>query len=394
MICPICRKEIKDNSKFCGKCGSMIPRCPSCGKVIEKKVRFCIYDGTPLGEELTAMLPQEVNDVKNIPQKKRKVWILILVSVISLLLVAGIVVCLLYCNGKIDFLNREKQGVEAEVDQEEENVEQESLEAAQDETEVGDGVEEKHSEELLKENSDVEATVDLNVNIEEEVLAIREVYNDIVEKINGDDFEERNYANGAMAYFEQGKIKAIIVPNNMEGSTYQKAFYYDTDKLIFAYYEAEDAHRLYWVNDTLIRWRYSADAKDAQNAQDHDMESSFDYEYWNMTAKNESDYYLKYVQYGENVAENDYILEESDSRYLTLEELDGMNADECRLARNEIYARHGRKFSDESLQAYFLQFDWYEPTIEPEAFDESMLNSYELENRDLIVQYEEEMGYR
>lgn len=32
--------------------------------------------------------------------------------------------------------------------------------------------------------------------------------------------------------------------------------------------------------------------------------------------------------------------------------------------------------------------------IEPSDFNDSVLNDYEIANRDLIVQYEEEMGYR
>ena len=89
----------------------------------------------------------------------------------------------------------------------------------------------------------------------------------------------------------------------------------------------------------------------------------------------------------------DYILPGSDSRYVSVSELEGLSADELRLARNELYARHGRIFQDENLQNYFNSLDWYEPIIEGEDFQESMLNEFEIANRDLIVAYEEEMGY-
>lgn len=77
-----------------------------------------------------------------------------------------------------------------------------------------------------------------------------------------------------------------------------------------------------------------------------------------------------------------------------MDELEGYTEDDCRIARNELYARHGRKFSDEFLVTYFESKSWYEGTIEPEDFDESVFNEYELANRDLIVEYEEKMGYR
>jgi hypothetical protein len=91
---------------------------------------------------------------------------------------------------------------------------------------------------------------------------------------------------------------------------------------------------------------------------------------------------------------SEYILEFSDSKYLTEDDLEGFDADMCRIARNEIYARHGRMFDDEELQAYFDSLSWYEPKIPAADFEESMLNDYEMANRDLIVEYEKEMGYR
>lgn len=90
----------------------------------------------------------------------------------------------------------------------------------------------------------------------------------------------------------------------------------------------------------------------------------------------------------------EYALPGSNSRYLAKEELAGFTADECRIARNEIYARHGRIFDDEGLQAYFSQFDWYNPQIRPEDFSDTLLNEYEAANLALILEYESEMGYR
>lgn len=96
----------------------------------------------------------------------------------------------------------------------------------------------------------------------------------------------------------------------------------------------------------------------------------------------------------QNPSNQDYILTGSDSRYLTMQDLAGMTAEECRLARNEIYARHGRMFNDAGLQSYFNGKSWYRPTIPADAFTEDMLNPYEIANRDLIVQYETAQGYR
>lgn len=93
-------------------------------------------------------------------------------------------------------------------------------------------------------------------------------------------------------------------------------------------------------------------------------------------------------------AKSGYILADSDTVRLTQKDLEGLSAEECKIARNEIYARHGRKFKDETLQAYFDSCDWYTGTIEPDDFSENELSDIEIANKDLIVEYEKEKGYR
>ncbi len=93
-------------------------------------------------------------------------------------------------------------------------------------------------------------------------------------------------------------------------------------------------------------------------------------------------------------AEPDYILPESSTRLLTFADLEGLDAEQCRIARNEIYARHGRKFKDEALQAYFNSKSWYNGYIEPADFTDTMLSDIENKNKDLIVKYEEAQGFR
>ena len=85
------------------------------------------------------------------------------------------------------------------------------------------------------------------------------------------------------------------------------------------------------------------------------------------------------------------LIPDSDSRYLTEDDLKGFTAEELRIARNEIYARYGRKFSDTKLQEHFNSMDWYFPLTEPGDFDESMLNDYEVKNLELIAKYEKKV---
>ncbi len=87
-----------------------------------------------------------------------------------------------------------------------------------------------------------------------------------------------------------------------------------------------------------------------------------------------------------------YVLPESNSRYYSREEIAGMSDYQLLIARNEIYARHGRKFHDSALQAYFNSQSWYHGTVDPDSFSTSVFNSYERSNVDTIVNEENSRG--
>lgn len=87
-----------------------------------------------------------------------------------------------------------------------------------------------------------------------------------------------------------------------------------------------------------------------------------------------------------------FILPDSDSRYYSAEEISGLTKEELRIARNEIYARRGRIFSDSGLRTYFEGKDWYHGSIEAGRFSDDQLNDFEKKNRDLIKAREEQLG--
>lgn len=91
---------------------------------------------------------------------------------------------------------------------------------------------------------------------------------------------------------------------------------------------------------------------------------------------------------GSSDADDDYILPDSGTRKLTNSDLAGLDADELELARNEIYARAGRRFNTDYIQDYFDDKWWYVGTIEPEDFTEDMLNDVEKYNVNFIRNYE------
>ena len=81
-----------------------------------------------------------------------------------------------------------------------------------------------------------------------------------------------------------------------------------------------------------------------------------------------------------SVSETEWFFPDSAERLLTDADIVGMSKAELQIARNEIYARHGRRFNNPDLQAWFDSCSWYEGTIAPSAFDESVLSQTELAN--------------
>ncbi len=90
----------------------------------------------------------------------------------------------------------------------------------------------------------------------------------------------------------------------------------------------------------------------------------------------------------ENSSNGDFIIPDSATRFLTNADLNILTTEEIRIARNEIFARHGRIFKSKDMNDYFGKKDWYKPSVPAEQFDNSYLNKIELENLKLITNYE------
>ncbi|MCR4690425.1 MAG: YARHG domain-containing protein [Lachnospiraceae bacterium] len=91
----------------------------------------------------------------------------------------------------------------------------------------------------------------------------------------------------------------------------------------------------------------------------------------------------------ESTDESSFVLPASSREKLSESDIENLSADQLRMARNEIYARHGRKFKDKDLQAYFEKQSWYIGIIDPEDFSDDMLSDLERENANLLKKAEE-----
>lgn len=87
-------------------------------------------------------------------------------------------------------------------------------------------------------------------------------------------------------------------------------------------------------------------------------------------------------------AASEEILPESDSRLLTQNDVDGLTLQQINYAKNEIYARHGRKFASKELQNYFDAQSWYHGRVNAADFSESVLSDVEKKNAAFLAEVE------
>lgn len=85
----------------------------------------------------------------------------------------------------------------------------------------------------------------------------------------------------------------------------------------------------------------------------------------------------------------DYVIADSATRVITESELTNLSAWQLKVARNEIYARHGREFVHKDLQCYFATKSWY---VKDESFTESVFSTIETKNIATIQAYEQKIS--
>ena len=93
---------------------------------------------------------------------------------------------------------------------------------------------------------------------------------------------------------------------------------------------------------------------------------------------------FKQVEFIRNTKRNGefsgYVLEDSDKKYIELEQLEALTERELILAEKEIYARYEAVFDEENIQIVFNRTEWYLPKDVTEKEVEKQLNQYEKEN--------------
>lgn len=409
--CQVCGyKENKDNSKFCKQCGAKLEekemkQCYKCGQMIAVDKKFCTQCGAEQSAQEEAAYQEEIGSSEAVVSKKKKKKRKRKV-ILFLLLVIVIVFAAIYWFWGKDYLQKNTRK-EKEAQKKTEKTEEEDTKK-------------KKEEEELAYDTRVPVSVRLKVSSTEnsgdfDADYLQDANADTAWAVSGDGV-------GEYVKFEPKEEKKIygilMLPGKLSSEEEFKAYSYPKKLLISADGEEFEAEMIadeyipdfenlshsfvyYEFDEPLESDEIKVSIKAVENGSEYDItviSELYLYTHPKESEKEESSEIV--VEHSENGrisqvdAYSDYILPGSDTRYITKEELDGFTAEECRLARNEIYARHGRIFDDEALQFYFESRSWYEAKIQGEEFEESMLNEYEIANRDLIVEYENDQGYQ
>ena len=449
-FCPSCGNAAQDGAKFCRFCGKPLPaypasasagRCSRCSSFLTSGAAFCMVCGAPAPKQPPVPKPQPQPEPappqpKPVPKPKpspkfkntNQLLFNILMAAAALLALLGVVVGALYVTGNLgyvtdfvhDLIHPETPDAPPNVpdgDLPNDDKQDDTLpnDDEQDDSLPNDGEQDDtlpnddEQDDSLPNDDEQDDTLPDDVaptpppidtlsaeEFEAAITHIRELYNEIESNRQAGTYDAYDPENGVVYYFSDDDLIAITTQPNVENNAYRRFYYYQDGVLFFAYYEGSDSYRFYFCQGRLIRLRYTPDTAVSNTAANYDQATTSAYLKWEERVLTEEAQLRLELSRLSAASESDseYLLADSDSRYLTEDDLAGFTAEQCRLARNEIYARHGRRFSDPALQRYFDSLSWYNGTIEPSDFNDNVFNSYERANCSLIIDYEREHGYR
>ena len=439
-FCPSCGNAAQDGAKFCRFCGKPLPaypasasagRCSRCSSFLTSGAAFCMVCGAPAPKQPPVPKPQPQPEPappqpKPVPKPKpspkfkntKQLLFNILMAAAALLALLGVVIGALYVTGNLGYVTDFVHDlIHPETPDAPPNVPDGDLpdDSKQDDTLPNDDEQDDtlpnddEQDDSLPNDDEQDDTLPDDVaptpppidtlsaeEFEAAITHIRELYNEIESNRQAGTYDAYDPENGVVYYFSDDDLIAITTQPNVENNAYRRFYYYQDGVLFFAYYEGSDSYRFYFCQGRLIRLRYTPDTAVSNTAVNYDQATTEYCLKWACRVLTEEAQLRLELSRLSAASESDseYLLADSDSRYLTEDDLAGFTAEQCRLARNEIYARHGRRFKDPALQRYFDSLSWYNGTIEPSDFNDNVFNSYERANCILIIDYEREHGYR
>lgn len=320
-------------------------KCPSCHYENKPEVRFCVSCGTTM-EQNNGTNPQGNNQrLKKKPTSNKKMYL-----IVSVIVILGIALFTSYQ------LLAKKYSPEVVTEQFRTALVKEDRDSLKALIRPDD-------ERIDVNDESLDALFDL---IAGEPSIVQEIMDDL----------KSNYAGGLFYLKKDGKQLGIfdqytigtrgyflVLSDSVEGDT----TFYLNDNKIGKLKETESYREFgpYLAGSYFVKAVSGPKGKQGEDiatvklvGTDTKIEADFDTE----VVEIEEDYMIE-VREAANTSsgKNHYIIPESDSVYLDREDLYHLSSSELRIARNEVFARHGYVFDSKELQNYFNQMDWYSP---------------------------------
>ena len=398
MKCQFCGKEIANDASFCTFCGKKQEKkveapkqeatdiCVKCGTKLKADAKFCVVCGTKVEpqtkkvevsqpkavekpqpkqevvsqkpqpkQEVASQQPQPKQETVSQPEEKKKgntgaiVVIIILVIVLLALIGVGVGIAIKSFGG----FPASDEVVSVEDDEDEEDGEEDSQDSEDTESSQEESSQEESdsTESAKEEDESDDEDVDLDLNDEDYATLVGTI---------------KNSSGGLVIKFAAG-ISVKDTDDNIIDDVKTAAI--DDSELpdgmlewLTLSEEITAKGEVYWKNETLY-----IVVEEMTNADGEDM-------------------FELYEEQGE--LSDEYILPNSDTVRLTEDDIEDLTLRELNYAKNEIYARHGRKFDSKELRDYFNSKSWYDGTIDPDDFSDNLLSQIERDNVNLLKEAE------
>lgn len=255
-----------------------------------------------------------------------------------------------------------------------------------------------------------------NAEVAQKAYTIAKECNLIIQEAQKGLYRKTALDTGEIIYHDEQNVVGIMIPFR---KSYKGFHLLVNNQVIYAEYEGEALHQFYFENNHMLRWQEYRDAADKgilENSyiNDIDVHDKFSSMWESMILHvtetniqlwqglitqaeanpfNEAANQLSKVtpDYG---FQGDFVIPGSEMRFILPEDYEHLDQVKTRMAINEIYARHGRRFKDPKWQRYFDSKTWYHPSVDPENFSDDLLGTAEMENISALSEWEKRNGWK